>query len=63
MDAGSWTMLDLSVHFGITQFEGGFQGLTSELVNDLLRLSAPALLDSAWPDVEPAVIEVIYGVR
>lgn len=56
-------MHDLRVHFAISQFEGGFQELTSELINDLLRLSAPALLDAAWPTLEPVVIDRIYGVR
>lgn len=56
-------MHDLRVNFTITRFEGGFEGLTSELINNLLNLGAPALLESAWPELEPVVIEMIYGVR
>ncbi|KAJ6642544.1 hypothetical protein Bhyg_07496, partial [Pseudolycoriella hygida] len=60
-ETGSWTMPDLRVNFTISRFEGGFEGLSSELINDLLNLSAPALLELAWPTVEPIVIEMIYG--
>lgn len=56
-------MPDLRVNFTISRFEGGFEGLTHELINNLLRLSAPALLEAAWPNLEPVVIEMIYGVR
>ncbi len=56
-------MHELRVNFTITRFEGGFDGLTSELINNLLNLSAPALLEQAWPTLEPIVIEMIYGVR
>ncbi|KAG4070987.1 hypothetical protein HA402_001424 [Bradysia odoriphaga] len=61
-ETGSWTIHDLGVNFAISQFEGGFEGLTSELINDLLRLSAPALLEEAWPTLETIVIEMIYGL-
>lgn len=61
-ETGSWTMHDLRVNFTITRFEGGFDGLTSELFNDLLNLGAPTFLESAWPNLEPLVIEMIYGV-
>lgn len=56
-------MHELRVNFTITQFEGGFEGLTSELINQLLNLGAPLFLESAWPNLEPLVIEMIYGVR
>lgn len=62
-ETGSWTMHDLRINFTITRFEGGFQGLTSELLNNLLNFTAPTLLKSAWPDLEPVIIETIYGVR
>lgn len=62
-ETGSWTMHDLRVNFTISRFEGGFEGLTSELVNNILNLRAPEFLASAWPDLEPVVIEMVYGVR
>lgn len=62
-ETGSWTMHELRVNFTITRFEGGFSGLTSELINDLLNLGAPEFLEAAWPTLEPVVIEMIYGVR
>lgn len=61
-ETGSWTMHDLRVNFTITRFEGGFEGLTNELLNTLLNLGAPVYLEAAWPTLEPAVIEMIYGV-
>lgn len=59
---GSWTMPDLRVDFTITRFEGGFEGLTNNLINTLLNLGAPTYLEAAWPTLEPTVIEMIYGV-
>lgn len=62
-ESGSLTMHEMKVNFTITRFEGGFDGLSSELINKLLNVRAPTFLELAWPTLEPVVIAMIHGVR
>lgn len=47
----------------IDQIDGpGFENLSDDFFNELLRLSGPEILSLAWPAMAPAVEELVAGV-
>jgi len=54
-----WIAHQLSLNFTIDRIDGGFNNLTDPFLNELLQAGGPELIELIWPDMAPAVEEVV----
>jgi hypothetical protein len=57
-----WEASELDMNFTISQLRGAFENLTDNFFNELLNLSAPEILELAWPGLKPTVEGVVAEV-